>query len=133
MKWNVRSSVVLVALVSVLPMSVAETSTPAMQTVSYADSDENVANPERGTVILFQPAASNGHVENVPPLGSEGAMNYFNRERARTGATTIRVVYVLADWITTTSRTSFSLGSTTTLAQLVPTDSNSSRTSSTRG
>jgi hypothetical protein len=70
------------------------------QTVNYLPSDDNIPNPERGTIIQHQPVGSNGRVENREPLRDEGVMAYFVRERERTGATTARVVYVLADWKT---------------------------------
>jgi Domain of unknown function (DUF4832)/Domain of unknown function (DUF4874) len=68
------------------------------QTVSYEASADNFPNPERGALILHQPSGSNGVVQNREPLTEPGVMDYFKRERERTGATTVRVVYSLAEW-----------------------------------
>lgn len=64
--------------------------------VAYAGTDEVIANPERGPIILWQPSASNGAGGNAEPLDTPGVLDYFQRERQRTGATTVRVVYNLA-------------------------------------
>lgn len=68
------------------------------QTVSYDASTENFPNPERGALILHQPSGSNRAVPNREPLTERGVMDYFKRERERTGATTVRVVCSLAEW-----------------------------------
>ena len=67
-------------------------------TVRYEATGDNFPNPDRGALILYQPIGSNGRVENRDPLSTESVMDYFKRERVRTGATTVRVVYTLADW-----------------------------------
>jgi hypothetical protein len=76
----------------------APSTSNAAQTVSYAASSENFPNPERGAVIIHQPLGSNGVVNNREPFAEAGVMDYFKRERDRTGATTVRVVYSLAEW-----------------------------------
>lgn len=70
----------------------------AAQTLRYEASSENFPNPERGALIIHQPNGSNGVVQNREPFATDGVMDYFKRERERTGATTIRVVYSLAEW-----------------------------------
>jgi Domain of unknown function (DUF4832)/Domain of unknown function (DUF4874) len=70
----------------------------ASQTLNYEASADNFPNPERGALILHQPIGSNGVVENREPFATDGVMDYFRRERERTGATTIRVVYSLGEW-----------------------------------
>jgi Domain of unknown function (DUF4874)/Domain of unknown function (DUF4832) len=47
---------------------------------------------------LHQPVGSNSTVVNREPLTEPGVMAYFKRERERTGATSVRVVYSLAEW-----------------------------------
>jgi hypothetical protein len=78
----------------------AATADAAMQTVSYEASPDNFPNPERGALILHQPVGSNGVVQNREPLAEPGVMDYFKRERERTGAMTVRIVYSLAEWRT---------------------------------
>lgn len=72
--------------------------TAAAPTLNYEASADNFPNPERGALILYQPVGSNGVVQNREPLTEPGVMDYFKRERERTGATTVRVVYSLAEW-----------------------------------
>jgi Domain of unknown function (DUF4832)/Domain of unknown function (DUF4874) len=72
----------------------------APQTLNHEGSADNFPNPERGALILHQPIGSNGVVPNREPFATDGVMDYFRRERERTGATTVRVVYSLGEWRT---------------------------------
>lgn len=78
-----------------------ETSAEAVSAVSarvtFSPSNDNFPNPERGIIIPFQPPGSS-NPDNVVPLSTPGVIDYFKRERLRTGATMVRVVYVLDDW-----------------------------------
>jgi Domain of unknown function (DUF4874)/Domain of unknown function (DUF4832)/CARDB len=81
----------------------ANTATNQTQTnqtkLAYTASDENFPNPERGLYISYQPAGASNAV-NTEPINTPGVLDYFKRERERTGASTVRAVYVLANWRT---------------------------------
>jgi Domain of unknown function (DUF4874)/Domain of unknown function (DUF4832) len=70
--------------------------TSSVLNLTYLPSDENFPNPERGVYISYQPSGSANPV-NTAPIRTPGVLDYFGRERDRTGATTIRAVYLLAD------------------------------------
>jgi hypothetical protein len=67
------------------------------RTVTYRASDAVLANPERGPVIFHQPEAGL-YAANREPLDTPEVLAYFGRERERTGATLVRVVYTLQEW-----------------------------------
>ncbi len=79
------------------PLGVAASS---VVNLSYTASDENFPNPERGIYISYQPLGAANPV-NTAPINTPGVLDYFRRERYRTGATTVRAVYLLADSRTT--------------------------------
>jgi len=69
----------------------------ARRTATFRASDALLANPERGPVIFHQPEAASVAV-NREPLDTPEVLEYVQRERARTGATLVRVVYSLQEW-----------------------------------
>ncbi len=95
-RWNlVVAAVSSVALLAGAGCSVEEST--SRRTVTYRASNALLANPERGPVVFHQPEASVA-AANREPLDTPGVLDYVRRERERTGATLLRVVYSLQEW-----------------------------------
>jgi len=95
-----RRSLAVVAAASVVLLAGAGCSAeePApRRTATYRASDVLLANPERGPVVFLQPEASPA-AANREPLDTPEVLDYIRRERERTGATLVRVVYTLQQW-----------------------------------
>jgi len=86
----------------VTPLPVIPPTPPSsgpLNKVSYTQSFENFRNPERGTIMSWQPYGTNdGLPGNVPPLGDGGVRNYFQGQRDTLPSSLIRNVYVLGEW-----------------------------------
>ena len=67
--------------------------------MTYAPSQENFRNPERGEIISYQPGGtSDGVPANNAPLSDAGVRDYLTRESTNLPSSLVRLVYVLGQW-----------------------------------